>query len=221
MRPLWPEDTEAIRRSIVARKTANSLRDATLVSIMAYAGLRPEEALALAWEHVGTNTIKVERANTNGTFNQTKTGHHRTIPHLIRPLMADLAAWRKACPDSSPKALVFPAENGQLWTEAAYKSWTKRVFRPLTNHRVYDLRDGYACLLAREGVNTTEAAMRCGHSEAVHLDSYRTVFIEYRDEPTVSMEALVRKARSQSTKSQHRMGDQRKPARRPKIAAAA
>jgi hypothetical protein len=88
--------------------------------------------------------------------------------------------------------------------------------------RVYDLRDGYACLLAREGVNTTEAAMRCGHSEAVHLDSYRTVFIEYRDEPTVSMEKLVDQARQKNpTKTQHRMGDQRKPARRPRLAAVA
>jgi integrase len=222
MRPLWPADTEAIRRAILARKTPYSLRDATLVSVLAYAGLRPEEALALAWEHIGKNTIKVVRANTNGSFNQTKTGHHRTVPHLIQPLMDDLTAWREACPDSSPAALVFPAENGDLWTEAAYKSWTKRVFRPITDHRVYDLRDGYACLLAREGVSTTEAAMRCGHSEAVHLDSYRTVFIEYRDEPTISMQALVDHARqNKSTKSQHSMGDERKRSGRPKLAAVA
>jgi integrase len=83
MRPLWPDDTEAIRRAILARKTPNALRDATLVSVMAYAGLRPEEALALAWEHVGKSTIRVERANTNGSFNQTKTGHHRTVAESL------------------------------------------------------------------------------------------------------------------------------------------
>ena len=221
MRPLWPDDTEAVRASILARKTPNSLRDATLVSVMAYAGLRPQEALALAWEHIGTNTIKVERANTNGVLDVTKTGRHRTVPKLIAPLMADLAEWRKASPDSSPKALVFPSDDGSLWTEAAYKSWKKRVWRSLTDHRVYDLRDGYACLLAREKVSTTEAAMRCGHSEAVHLDSYRTVFVDHRDDPRTAMETLVKQARKKATKKPHSNGRPKATARRPSAAVAA
>ena len=33
------------------------LRDRTLVSVLAYAGLRPEEALALEWQHIRARTI--------------------------------------------------------------------------------------------------------------------------------------------------------------------
>ena len=37
-------------------------RTAILVSLMAYAGLRPGEALALQWGDVGENTLLVERS---------------------------------------------------------------------------------------------------------------------------------------------------------------
>jgi integrase len=47
-----PPDVEEIRRKL------DDLRDRTLVSVLAYAGPRPEEALRLSWEDVGHEAIK-------------------------------------------------------------------------------------------------------------------------------------------------------------------
>ena len=55
-------------------------RDAVLVSVLAYAGLRPGEALALTWLDVRDCTLLVEHA-TDGTGGRkgTKTDHARTV----------------------------------------------------------------------------------------------------------------------------------------------
>jgi excisionase family DNA binding protein len=47
--PLSPRQIESVRRTLSKRKR---LRDATLVSVLAYAGLRPGEALALRWRDI-------------------------------------------------------------------------------------------------------------------------------------------------------------------------
>ena len=56
VRPLPPTAVEAL-------KAAVSQRDATLMSVLAYAGLRPGEALALSWVHVRERTLLVERTS--------------------------------------------------------------------------------------------------------------------------------------------------------------
>lgn len=55
IKPLCPIDVEALRRQML-RNHKHGLRDATLVSVLAYAGLRPEEALALEYQHVRGRT---------------------------------------------------------------------------------------------------------------------------------------------------------------------
>jgi integrase len=207
VRPLWPDETEAIRTAMLRRQSPYALRDATLVSVMAYAGLRPEEALALTWGNVGENTIRAERANRNGTLAQTKSGR-RTVGKLIAPLMADLADWRGACADTTTSALVFPGEQGKPWTRSAYGSWRARVFRSCApaGARIYDLRHGYACLLAREGIDIAEGAKRMGHSVAMFAQHYTHVFEQHRDEPNEPMRAVVLRGRSKSTKSQQSDG---------------
>ncbi len=61
--PLAPEDVERIRAQLLA---AGDLRSATLVSVLAYAGLRPGEALGLELRHVRENTLLVEQAVATG-----------------------------------------------------------------------------------------------------------------------------------------------------------
>jgi integrase len=55
VRPMAPATVEALR-------TASRSRDAALISVLAYAGLRPQEALALSWGDVRERTILIERA---------------------------------------------------------------------------------------------------------------------------------------------------------------
>lgn len=80
---------ERIRGYMLAR---GNLRDATLVSLLAYAGLRPQEALALPWVNVRDRTLLVARAQGDGGIKGTKTGQTRSV-RLLAPLAADLNEW--------------------------------------------------------------------------------------------------------------------------------
>ena len=81
VRPLAPATIEAMR-------SVSDHRDATLISVLAYAGLRPQEALGLRWRDVGKRTLMI---------NAPKTGQRRNV-RLLAPLVEDLQAWRKAQP---------------------------------------------------------------------------------------------------------------------------
>src|SRR4051812_27805307 len=48
------------------------LRDATLLVVLGYAGLRPQEALGLEWRHVRERTLLVERALSDGQLKALK-----------------------------------------------------------------------------------------------------------------------------------------------------
>jgi integrase len=77
VRPLAPTTVEALRR-------ASSPRDATLISVLAHSGLRPQEALALTWADVRERALLIERAVSLGEEKDTKTRAHRTVRLLAR-----------------------------------------------------------------------------------------------------------------------------------------
>src|SRR3954468_6062482 len=112
VRPLAPATVEAMR-------AASDHRDATLMSVLAYAGLRPQEALLLRWRDVGARTLII---------NAPKTGQRRSVK-LLKPLIEDLAAWRGAQRSPGRDALLFPAHDGAPWRLDAYKGWARKAAR--------------------------------------------------------------------------------------------
>jgi integrase len=99
VRPLAPIVVERMRR-------ASNPRDAMLISVLAYSGLRPGEALALQWRDIREQTILVERALSLGKEKDTKTSAHRTV-RLLAPLAADLREWRLRSGRPPDRGLVF------------------------------------------------------------------------------------------------------------------
>jgi integrase len=65
VRPLSPSTIEAMRMALAAR-------DATLISVLAYAGLRPGEALVLRWGDVRDQTLLIQRAISLGEESDTQ-----------------------------------------------------------------------------------------------------------------------------------------------------
>jgi integrase len=120
VRPLAPVAVEAIRAAMLARDTSPSWRhwDATLISVLAYAGVRPQEARALRWGHVHERTL---------IANAEKTRSRRSV-RLLAPLRADLAEWRMACGRPGDREWVFPGDDGGQWTATAYALWRARRF---------------------------------------------------------------------------------------------
>lgn len=175
VRPLPPEEVERVRAQLFA---GNDHRSATLVSVLAYAGLRPGEALALQWRHVRENTLLVEQAVSDGELKLQKTGRiYRTVD-LLGALAGDLREWNPA-PD--PDDFVFPRADGHPWRRDDWANWRNRVFTPATKRagigspRPYDLRHSFASLLIREQrTSIVELAEQLGHAPTITLDTYRT-----------------------------------------------
>jgi integrase len=69
-------------------------RDALIVSLLAYSGIRPGELRAMRWGDVRDKTIVVQRgADPTGKTKGTKTDRKRPV-RLLAPLKADLAEYR-------------------------------------------------------------------------------------------------------------------------------
>jgi integrase len=201
IRPIAPAQVEQLRQYLLAD---GRLRGATLVSVLAYSGLRPGEALALTWDRVGERTIAVTGASSMGRLKGTKTGAERTV-RLLSPLAQDLAEWRLAQGRPDPEGIVFPGESpdGTL-TEGQWNRWTQGTFRAaklavgLPNARAYDLRHSFVSLLIHEGQSILEVARQAGHSPQTCLRDYGHLFDEFDPAKREPAEAVIGAARKSS-----------------------
>lgn len=177
------------------------LRDRTLVSVMAYAGLRPQEALALRFDDAGERTLAVVRKDVDGRLlPYTKTRGHRHV-RLLGPLLADLAHWQ--CEQRAPgRQLIFPRSDGEAWRETDYRNWRRRSYgrawraAGLDDSRPYDLRATWVSLMIFEGHTVVEVARQAGHSPETCLRHYARVFAEYDPADRVPPEQQIRDARA-------------------------
>jgi len=190
-----PERTDRRGRRIPPRGALARHMDATLVSVLAYSGPRPEsEALPLTFGQVGAQAV---------TYRATKSG----VPverqtRLLAPLARDLAAWRLRSGPAGPDSLIFRSPRGDEWTGDDWDNWRERVFQPAAiavglpaDTRPRDLRGSFASLLIFEGLNVLEVAQELGHSPATCLRDYAGVFREFdpaRRRPAVD---VIREAR--------------------------
>jgi integrase len=198
VRPLSPLDVEGVRAYLL---DCGRPRDAVVVSVLAYAGLRPGEALALAWSHIRERTILVECAVALGDLKTTKTARTRTV-RLLAPLAADLLEWRIRCGRPDDDALVFPSRQNGLWSDDAWRYWRRRIFAPAARAaglgapvRPYDLRHSFVSLLLAEGANVVEIARQAGHSPTMTLSTYAHLFDEASGGERLSAEDEIRRAR--------------------------
>jgi integrase len=195
VRPLMPEAVERLRRELPTD------RDAALVSALAYAGLRPGEALALRWGDIGERTILVERAVSYGELKSTKTRATRSV-RMVAPLKAELAELRMRHGRPDDEEFVFRPHDGNAWHDDDWKNWRRRVFDPaldkvgLGHVRPYDLRHSFGSLLIVEGRSIVDVARQAGHSATVALDTYGHVFDELDGTERISAEEAIREARA-------------------------
>lgn len=177
VRPLAPSTIEAMRSGLKAT-------DATLISVLAYAGLRPGEALAVRWRHVRERTIWVEGAISFGQEKETKTHRVRTV-RILEPLASDLLEWRLRSGRPDDECLVFPRGDSTAWKDHDWRNWRRRVYQPaaeavgIESRRPYDLRHSFVSLLIQEGVSIVEVARQAGHSPEECLKTYAHVFEEF------------------------------------------
>ena len=196
VRPLAPATVERIRTAMLDDGDTAS---ATVISVMAYAGLRPGEAIALAWRDIGERTLLVEQSVDGlGETKETKTRTFRTV-RLLASLAGDLEAWRsRSAHDLADTAPIFPREDGTFMTDTDYRNWRRRRFqRALDRAGVdrcvpYDLRHSFASLMIQAGYSAAELAAEMGHAPTLTLDKYAHLFSEFaRGERVDPVEAIT------------------------------
>jgi len=199
-RAVVPPSPVVVERMRAQLRADGRLRDAALVAVLAYAGLRPQEALALPWRNVRDRTLLIDRAQCDEGVKGTTTGRTRSV-RLLAPLAADLAEWRLASGRPVGDELVFPTPGGELWRAHDWRNWRRRVFDPLaaavgaTRMRPYDLRHAFCSLLIGEGMSVVEVARQAGHAPTMTLDTYAHVMADLDGADRVSAQALIRAAR--------------------------
>ena len=161
-----PETVELIRKGL-------DLANATLVSVLAYEGLRPAEAFALEWSDVMNQCdqprlrLRIQRALSDGRVSTTKSRRSRE-PELFPPVARDLSELYLATGKPDPDALVFPDAKGR---HLRRQNWRQRTWVPALKlaevgyFRPYDLRHTCATLLIYEGRTVNEVAQHLGHRD--------------------------------------------------------
>ena len=182
--------------------------DAALVCLLAYAGPRPQEVLALEWRHVRERTLLFEQKNVDGRIVAgQKTGRPPRTTPLWPALRDDLLAWQVRSGRRS--GLVFPNHRNAPWSETDWGNWTVRVWKPLRDklgvtEPPYGLRHSYASLRIREGASITELAEELGHSPQMTLSTYAHVIDELRGAPRLPAEQEIARARSDIGQREYR-----------------
>jgi integrase len=199
---LAPSQVEAIRAVLLEQ---DRLYAATMVSTIAYAGVRsPEELLALEVRHVGKKTLLIEQRNIDGEIigGQKVRGFHPRAIDLVEPLHRDITEYLVAMGIRS--GLLFPRQDGEPWRSHDWKNWCRRVWHvaregaEIERLPPYDLRHAFASLQIRAGMSVPELAEQMGHAPAMTLGTYTHVIRELKGEPIISAEEQIQKARRES-----------------------
>jgi integrase len=186
------------------RSAATRLQDATIVSLLAYSGLRPGELRALRWGDIRENTILVERSlDDDGESKGTKTKARRAV-RLLAPLAGDLREYRMAVGRPTDDVLVLN-NAGEPWTRGDWQNWRAVHWRQACRRvgikvapRPYDLRHSFASLLLAEGRTVHYVAAQLGHSPTLTLTVYGHLFAEFEDSVRIDAAAEIEAARKTS-----------------------
>lgn len=183
------------------RYQLRSARDRLLVTVMAYAGLRCEEALALRWRDVTPSSrITVRGAFTADVFKETKTGDRRVVEPITEPLRDDIEAYRSEQGDPPPSELVFPDRSGQRPIRLA--NWRRRVWTParedarVIKANPQDLRHTFASLRLAEQASLPQLQKQMGHKTWVTtMRHYAFPYDDTQHNPRVPMAEAILNAR--------------------------
>ncbi len=169
-------------------------RNAVIVSMLAYAGLRPSEDRGVTWADAQDRTLHVFA---------TKTGRARDID-LVAPLAQDLAEWRMSRGRPRNSELIIPRPSGGHWTREDWANWRRRIWRPAAveagvtgDLRPYRLRGSFVSLLLWEGRSLTYVAEQAGHSVATLARHYAGAMRELENKPRVPAAEAIQNARDE------------------------
>jgi integrase len=134
--PVAPAVVETMRRAAKQRSGALGARDSFIIAVLAYAGLRPQELLALQWDDVlGVDAkLFVARKNVDGQLlpylksgRNRRNRRHRRVD-LFEPLAENFREYRMS--SGRRNGLVIARPDGRPWRKHDWDNWRERVWQP-------------------------------------------------------------------------------------------
>jgi hypothetical protein len=108
-----------VERLIWHLRNEGDEQSAMLVELIAHAGARPQDALALAFTEVGERIHFAFKVVDGRCLPGTKTGEDRSRSVEALPtLRRDLLAYRAARAGATTESLVIPCDDGSPWQES-------------------------------------------------------------------------------------------------------
>jgi integrase len=165
--------SRAVEWDRVMANRRHGLTDATLVSVLAYAGLRPQEALALEWRHLRETTLVIEQ---------------RCVWRTSDWREWRVRVWQPAC------EAIGLATITHTTSVLAGKHKTTRHYRgPIPYH----LRHSFASLLIHERQHSlVQIAEWLGHSTLTLLRNYAHVIADVAGRSLLPSEHPIKTARN-------------------------
>ena len=193
---MWPSIMSAgpveLMRARLLRE--ERVRDAALVSVIAYAGLRPAEAMALRWSDIDADSIVVQplpRMEADGAG-------PRRVP-LWRPLAEDLEAWRRES-DGDGGRRVFSVP-GRPWA-VDMRVWRLETYPEVARAAGLDdlapgtLRNVFCALLISQGCSVEEVAELASITQTEVWETFGWLLNDAKHAEPLPAERAIARARA-------------------------
>lgn len=157
------------------------LREATLIQVAAYAGLRWSELRALEWADVDLDAGRITLTRSldlDRSTKSTKSDRHRVVP-ILKPGIDALKLWATEGPGVDASPLVFPTSRGKPLGENNWYNQRLPKIREACgiDFGLHELRDTYASILIQSGIGEAELTLWLGHrSIQVTISRYAQLF---------------------------------------------
>jgi len=190
-RPLETSEVEAILQHIPARYR-------TMLTLMAYVGLRPGEAYGLQLQDFDATAreISVRRAVSRGKVGLTKTGEMRTLP--IGGLEELLSGHIEEYGIREPEEQLFTNGQGRIIHENTFGAVFKRAVKAAgiaNNVSPNSLRHHAASWMIQRRATVLQVSKMLGHTKpSITLDVYADLFEDSLDEVAAIMPPRAREA---------------------------
>jgi integrase len=195
---LAPSQVEAIRAELLAR---DKLYTATMVSIVAYQGLRaPEELLALEVRHVRRNTPLVEQRNIDGKIIADRRCVASTHARSTSSIQCAATCVNTCSLTESAKGCS-SRRDGEPWRLHDYQNWRRRTWHSARARAGIESLRPLTCgtlsprFRFRAGMSIPELAQQMGHSAQMTVGTYTHVIRELKGQPIMAAEDQIEQAR--------------------------
>lgn len=150
-------------------------RDVVMLFVLAFAGLRIGELLALRWMNVHDNFLVIEHSfdwSAKGYLGPVKTGKPRKVPLLPETRLA-LGRWHEIVKNPNRNAFVFSSSRNAGATPLGPAAWRHKNFKPsviaagFPEATPHFMRHTFVSLMRKHGFSSSEVGEFIGDTTAV------------------------------------------------------